>query len=130
MDGVPNRLKLELCLPVSDFYLFKQKKFFFFIKILLYAKLFLFLAPSKGVTNVRVVPITTTSVRVHWTPVDEIYWSGDQGTGGYRVIYQPESDFLTALKATPKEDILGIKVNAEMKNFPCYLGSKKLFLFS
>ncbi|KAK6637522.1 hypothetical protein RUM44_007944 [Polyplax serrata] len=66
-------------------------------------------APSKGVSNLRVVPITTTSVRIHWTPVDGMYWSGDQETGGYRVIYQPESDFLTALKATPKEDVLGIK---------------------
>ncbi|KAL0272261.1 UNVERIFIED_CONTAM: hypothetical protein PYX00_005306 [Menopon gallinae] len=66
-------------------------------------------APSKGVTNLKVVPITTTSVRVHWTPVDGMYWSGDQDTGGYRVIYQPESDFPTALQATPKEDVYGVK---------------------
>lgn len=71
-------------------------------------------------TNVKVVPITTTSVRVHWSPVDEIYWSGDHDTGGYRVIYQPESDFPTALQATPKVDVYGIMVRTKkslMKNF-------------
>lgn len=42
--------------------------------------------------------------------IDEVYWSGDYETGGYRVVYQPVSDFPTPLQATPKEDILGIKV--------------------
>lgn len=42
--------------------------------------------------------------------IDEVYWSGDHETGGYRVVYQPVSDFPTALQETPKEEILGIKV--------------------
>ncbi|XP_015175534.1 PREDICTED: protein sidekick isoform X1 [Polistes dominula] len=66
-------------------------------------------APSRGVTGLKVVPITTSSVEVYWNTIDEIYWSGDHKTGGYRVVYQPVSDFPIALQATPKEDILGIK---------------------
>ncbi|KYM76056.1 Protein sidekick [Atta colombica] len=67
-------------------------------------------APSKGVTGLKVVPITTSSVEVHWNMIDEVHWSGDYETGGYRVVYQPVSDFPTPLQATPKEEILGIKV--------------------
>lgn len=70
----------------------------------------LFSAPCNGVNNVKVVPITTTSVEVYWEPIEVQYWSGDVSTGGYRVIFQPVSDFPTALKATPKEEIMGIKV--------------------
>ncbi|KZC09696.1 Protein sidekick [Dufourea novaeangliae] len=66
-------------------------------------------APSRGVTGLKVVPITTSSIEVHWNAIDEVYWSGDHETGGYRVIYQPVSDFPTALQDTPKEEILGIK---------------------
>ncbi|XP_066595112.1 protein sidekick isoform X2 [Prorops nasuta] len=66
-------------------------------------------APSRGVTGLKVVPITTTSIEVHWNVIDEIYWSGDHQTGGYRVVYQTLSDFPTALQATPKEEIHGIK---------------------
>ncbi|XP_033229948.1 protein sidekick isoform X4 [Belonocnema kinseyi] len=66
-------------------------------------------APSKGVTGLKVVPITTTSVEVYWNMIEEVYWSGDHETGGYRVIYQPVSDFPTALQATPKEEVMGIK---------------------
>ncbi|XP_032667405.1 protein sidekick isoform X2 [Odontomachus brunneus] len=66
-------------------------------------------APSKGVTGLKVVPITTSSVEVHWNMVDQIYWSGDHKTGGYRVVYQPVSDFPTALHTTPKKDVVGIK---------------------
>ncbi|XP_044271077.1 protein sidekick isoform X2 [Tribolium madens] len=65
-------------------------------------------APSKGVTNLKVVPITTTSVEVYWDPVEEKYWNGDVKTGGYRVVFQPVSDYPTALQATPKEEIFGI----------------------
>ncbi|XP_076627146.1 sidekick cell adhesion molecule isoform X4 [Colletes latitarsis] len=66
-------------------------------------------APSRGVTGLKVVPITTSSIEVHWNAIDEVYWSGDHETGGYRVIYQPVSDFPTALQDTPKEEVLGIK---------------------
>lgn len=40
--------------------------------------------------------------------IEEIHWSGDHTTGGYRVVYQPVSDFPTALEATPKQEIIGI----------------------
>ncbi|XP_043274054.1 protein sidekick isoform X3 [Venturia canescens] len=66
-------------------------------------------APSRGVSGLKVVPITTTSVEVHWDMIEEIHWSGDHETGGYRVVYQPVSDFPTALQATPKQEVFGIK---------------------
>lgn len=67
-------------------------------------------APSKGVTGLKVVPITTTSVRVEWNTVDRAYWSGDYETGGYRVEYRSEK-FPTAVQATPKEDVMDIEAN-------------------
>ncbi|KAK9504659.1 hypothetical protein O3M35_010943 [Rhynocoris fuscipes] len=66
-------------------------------------------APSRAVTGVKVVPITTTSVEVHWTPIPAAYWSGDQQTGGYRIMFQPLSDFPTSLQATPKQEVLGVE---------------------
>lgn len=54
------------------------------------------------------MPITTTSVRVHWNSLDKSHWNGDSITGGYRVLFQPISDFPTALQATPKQEIMGI----------------------
>lgn len=69
------------------------------------------LAPSRGVTELKVVPITTSSIEVHWTPIDEQYWSGDYQTGGYRVFYQPQTDFSSALPGPPKEEVMGINVN-------------------
>lgn len=58
----------------------------------------------------KVVPITTSSVEVHWNMIDEIYWSGDSKTGGYRVSYQPISEYPIVLQSTPKEEIMGIEV--------------------
>ena len=75
-----------------------------------YRNVYKFVAPSRGVTGLKVVPITTSSIEVHWNVIDEVYWSGDHETGGYRVVYQPVSDFPIALQDTPKEEILGIKV--------------------
>lgn len=72
--------------------------------------MFILTAPSKGVTGLKVVPITTSSVEVHWNMIDEVHWSGDYETGGYRVVYQPVSNFPTPLETTPKKEILGIKV--------------------
>lgn len=65
-------------------------------------------APSQGVIGLKVVPITTTSVRVQWNSLDKSFWNGDSITGGYRVLFQPISDFPTALQATPKQEIMGI----------------------
>lgn len=65
-------------------------------------------APSEGVAGLRVVPITTTSVRVQWKPLEKSLWNGDSATGGYRVLFQPISDFPTALQATPKQDVMSI----------------------
>ncbi|XP_052122730.1 protein sidekick [Frankliniella occidentalis] len=65
-------------------------------------------APSKAISGLRVVPITTTSVEVHWNTLPEAAWSGESVTGGYRIVYQPVSDFPTALQATPKEETMGI----------------------
>ncbi|XP_044015450.1 protein sidekick isoform X2 [Aphidius gifuensis] len=65
-------------------------------------------SPDIGISNLKVVPITTTSVEVHWDAIDEIHWSGDFNTGGYRIVYQPVSDYPTAIQLTPKKDIIGI----------------------
>jgi len=67
-------------------------------------------APSKGVTGLHVVPITTTSVKVHWEPLADSDWSGDSATGGYRIVYQPESEYPKPLQAMPKQEVMGIKV--------------------
>lgn len=65
-------------------------------------------APSEGVAGLKVVPITTTSVRVQWQSLEKSLWNGDSATGGYRVLFQPISDFPTALQATPKQDVMSI----------------------
>ncbi|XP_030377973.1 protein sidekick [Scaptodrosophila lebanonensis] len=69
-------------------------------------------APAVGVTGLKVVPITTTSVRVHWNALETGMWNGDAATGGYRILYQQLSDFPTALQSTPKTDVMGINVNS------------------
>lgn len=69
-------------------------------------------APSQGVKGLQVVPITTTSVRVQWQELERSLWNGDSVTGGYRVLFQPISDFPTALQATPKQDVMSIEVNS------------------
>ncbi|XP_045518694.1 protein sidekick isoform X1 [Pieris brassicae] len=66
-------------------------------------------APSKAVENLRVVPITPSSVRVQWSPLPESHWSGDARTGGYRVLYQPLTDFTATLQNTMKQEVPGIK---------------------
>lgn len=65
-------------------------------------------APSEAVRNLKVIPITTTSVRVEWTPLDTHVWNGDGQTGGYRVLFQPITDFPVTLQAIPKEEVMGI----------------------
>uniref|UniRef100_A0A1I8MGF2 Uncharacterized protein n=1 Tax=Musca domestica TaxID=7370 RepID=A0A1I8MGF2_MUSDO len=69
-------------------------------------------APSVSVTNLKVVPITTTSVRVKWNALETSMWNGDATTGGYRILYQQLSDFPTALQATPKTDVMGINIDS------------------
>lgn len=59
----------------------------------------------------KVVPITTTSVHVHWKPIEESYWSGDYETGGYSILFQPVSDYPVSLQMSPKQQIRGITVN-------------------
>lgn len=65
-------------------------------------------APLEGVEGLKVVPITITSVRVQWNTLSKSKWNGDSATGGYRVLFQPISDFPAALQATPKQDVMGI----------------------
>lgn len=61
--------------------------------------------------NLRVVPITPSSVRVQWTALGEQHWSGDARTGGYAVYYQPLTDFPAPLHNTMKMEVPGIKVS-------------------
>ncbi|XP_037934636.1 protein sidekick isoform X4 [Teleopsis dalmanni] len=68
-------------------------------------------APAVGVSNLKVVPITTTSVRVHWNALETSLWNGDAATGGYRVMYQQLADLQT-ISSTPKTDIMGINANS------------------
>lgn len=73
-------------------------------------------APTKGVENVKVVPITTTSVHVHWKPIEESYWSGDYETGGYSVLFQPVSDYPVSLQMSPKQQLRGIAASEVILN--------------
>ncbi|XP_053678615.1 protein sidekick-like [Anopheles nili] len=66
------------------------------------------LGPS-SYSRLEVVPITTTSVRVQWTALRAAAWNGDADIGGYRILYQPLSDFPSALQSTPKLDVLGVQ---------------------
>lgn len=52
-------------------------------------------APDAGVENVKVIPITTTSVRIVWHPLSIVSWSGDARTAAYRIDYRQISDFPT-----------------------------------
>ena len=52
-------------------------------------------APAAGVAAVKVIPITTTSVRIVWHPLSEESWNGDAFTGGYRIDYRQITDFPT-----------------------------------
>uniref|UniRef100_A0A182ITM4 Uncharacterized protein n=1 Tax=Anopheles atroparvus TaxID=41427 RepID=A0A182ITM4_ANOAO len=65
-------------------------------------------APSDGISGLKVVPITTTSVRVQWSALQPAAWNGDAATGGYRILYQPLSDFPSTLQSTPKLDVPGV----------------------
>ena len=47
-------------------------------------------APTEPPQEIRVIPITTNSVRVEWLPVFPSVWSGDQITAGYRVRYRQQ----------------------------------------
>ncbi|ODM95509.1 Protein sidekick [Orchesella cincta] len=65
-------------------------------------------APGGSVSDVQVVPITTTSVRVTWKPLASNSWSGDGETGGYRVEYRQVVDYpVASAQSTPKEEIHG-----------------------
>lgn len=65
------------------------------------------------VTDVQVVPITTTSVRVNWKPLDSTSWNGDAETGGYRVEYRQSVDYpVASVQSTPKEEIHGVKATS------------------
>uniref|UniRef100_A0A182PUC6 Protein sidekick n=1 Tax=Anopheles epiroticus TaxID=199890 RepID=A0A182PUC6_9DIPT len=65
-------------------------------------------APSEVITGLKVVPITTTSVRVQWVALRSSAWNGDSQTGGYRILYQLLSDFPSTLQSTPKIDVFGV----------------------
>lgn len=68
-------------------------------------------APAFPVTGLKVVPITTSSVRVEWSPLKKNLWNGDSdGESGYRVVYQPIDDFGSKiLTDVPKLDVMGIE---------------------
>lgn len=52
-------------------------------------------APAAGVASVKVIPITTTSVRIVWHPLSEESWNGDAHTAAYRIDYRQITDFPT-----------------------------------
>ncbi|XP_064109452.1 protein sidekick-like isoform X2 [Macrobrachium nipponense] len=68
--------------------------------------------PSEPPTDIKVIPITTNSVRVEWTPLFPESWSGDAKSGGYRVKYRQMSDIPTAFSVQHKElrDILAKEI--------------------
>lgn len=62
-------------------------------------------APAAGVAAVKVIPITTTSVRIVWHPLSEEAWNGDGQTGGYRIDYRQVTDFPTPVLLQGKQAI-------------------------
>ena len=58
----------------------------------------------------RVIPITTTAVRVEWRPLSAAAWSGDAATGGYRVEYRPRSDFPSPTAGSMESTVMDIQV--------------------
>ncbi|KAK8382212.1 hypothetical protein O3P69_015266 [Scylla paramamosain] len=60
-------------------------------------------APIEPPTDIKVIPITTKSVRVEWTPLFPDSWSGDAQTGGYRIKYRQMADIPTAFSLQQKE---------------------------
>lgn len=68
-------------------------------------------SPAFGVTGILLTPITTTSVRVEWSPLDRNLWNGDSD-GGYTIFYQP-IDYIGSkvLSDIPKLDVHGIEKN-------------------
>lgn len=71
-------------------------------------------APSGSVSDVQVVPITTTSVRVSWKSLEPVQkWNGDGETGGYRVEYRQIVDYpVASAQSSPKEEIHGMKATS------------------
>ena len=63
-------------------------------------------------SNVKIVPITTTAVRVDWSPLDEEAFNGDSRTGGYQIHYRLVSEF-SGLSNIQREEIYGSKVSLE-----------------
>ncbi|XP_037093767.1 protein sidekick-like [Pollicipes pollicipes] len=68
-------------------------------------------APRAAVTDVKVIPITTTSVRVEWRPVAPSAWSGDAVTGGYRVEYRPLTDFPSPMLGALESSVMDVQVS-------------------
>lgn len=71
-------------------------------------------APGGTVSDVQVVPITTTSVRVSWKPLEPVSrWNGDGETAGYRVEYRQVVDYpVASAQSVPKEEIHGMKATS------------------
>ncbi|CAB3378147.1 Hypothetical predicted protein [Cloeon dipterum] len=65
-------------------------------------------APSVGVKGLKVVPITTTSVKLQWEPIQIEYWSGDYQTGGYRIMYQQMAHYPSAMQSSPSIQVPGV----------------------
>lgn len=59
-------------------------------------------APSTVPSDIVVLPITTTSVKITWKPLNAEKWNGDMKSGGYRIEYYQTVDFVSHL---PKEEI-------------------------
>lgn len=70
----------------------------------------------------QVIPITTKSVRVEWTPLFPNSWSGDTKTGGYRIKYRQIADIPTAFNLQQKElrDTLARDIVLEDLQVKCF----------
>lgn len=56
-------------------------------------------APGGAVERVKAQSITTTTVRLTWSPLPVNQWNGDALSGAYRVLYRQLSDFPSPLSA-------------------------------
>ena len=70
-------------------------------------------------TGVKVIPITTTAVRVEWRPLTAEAWSGDPVSGGYRVEYRPISEFPSPMAGARESAVNDVQVrDRPISEFP------------
>ena len=73
-------------------------------------------APERAVEDIRVIPITRTSVRIEWSSLSKGDWNGDVKSGGYRILYRQVGHFSSISHHVQQEEIHDIEVCVEVQD--------------